>query len=196
LHIIRNVFSLETIVIYLTIYLRNPSFPRTQKQQLSPSLKNQHSFLERGGSVSERPHAHMVYIPTELFLALKGKCWSLKIGESAAILDCINESLYREGFIDEETYQKFRERYRKPLLEIVREKEAPSVKVEVQTAKLEVQQSTVQVSKPKKRPDYSKMSLEELEKLRNHLLEIGDTNEVQFVAWEVKKRLAQKGVQT
>jgi len=183
LHIIRNVFSLETIVIYL-IYLRNPSFPRTQKQQLSPSLKNQHSFLERGGSVSERPHAHMVYIPTELFLALKGKCWSLKIGESAAILDCINESLYREGFIDEETYQRFKERYRKPLLEIVREREKSSVKVEVKSAKLEVQKTTV----VKETVDYSKLSDDELLEAYRKAIIRNDVVEPNLIQGEARRR--------
>ena len=144
--------------------------------------------------MSERPHAHMVYIPTELYVGLFKKMGSLEIGMSAAILDALNEDLYRRGFIDEETYLKFKERYSRKLIEIVREKEQPSVKVEVSSAKIEVQKSTVEVSKPKKRPDYSKMSLEDLEKLRNHLLERGETSEVQLVAWEIKKRLAEKGV--
>ncbi|MEM3833571.1 MAG: hypothetical protein QW128_08335 [Thermoprotei archaeon] len=39
------------------------------------------------------------------------------------------------------------------------------------------------------------MSLQELEELRSHLLDIGDSTEVQFVAAEIKKLLAQKGVQ-
>jgi hypothetical protein len=176
------------IVIYLAIYLRNPSFPRTQKQKLPPSLKNLHSFLE-SGLMSERPHAHMVYIPTELYVGLFKKMGSLEIGMSAAILDALNEDLYRRGFIDEETYLKFKERYSRKLIEIVREKEQSSVKVEFSSAKLEVE-----VSKPKKRPDYSKMSLEDLEKLRNELLERGETSELQHVAWEIKKRLAEKGV--
>jgi len=144
--------------------------------------------------MSERPHAHMVYIPTELYVGLFKKMGSLEIGMSAAILDALNEDLYRRGFIDEETYLKFKERYSRKLIEIVREKEQPSVKVEFSSAKIEVQKSTVEVSKPKKRPDYSKMSLEDLEKLRNHLLERGETSEVQLVAWEIKKRLAEKGV--
>jgi hypothetical protein len=134
----------------------------------------------------------MVYIPTELYVGLFKKMGSLEIGMSAAILDALNEDLYRRGFIDEETYLKFKERYSRKLIEIVREKEQPSVKVEVSSAKIEVQKSTVEVSKPKKRPDYSKMSLEDLEKLRNELLERGETSEVQHVAWEIKKRLAEK----
>jgi hypothetical protein len=136
----------------------------------------------------------MVYIPTELYVGLFKKMGSLEIGMSAAILDALNEDLYRRGFIDEETYLKFKERYSRKLIEIVREKEQPSVKVEVSSAKIEVQKSTVEVSKPKKRPDYSKMSLEDLEKLRNELLERGETSEVQLVAYEIKKRLAEKGV--
>ncbi|MEM2675283.1 MAG: hypothetical protein QXT10_02145 [Candidatus Bathyarchaeia archaeon] len=134
--------------------------------------------------MSERPHAHMVYIPTELFLALKGKCWSLKIGESAAILDCINESLYREGFIDEETYQRFKERYRKPLLEIVRERENASVKVEVKTAKLEVQKTTV----VKEAVDYSKLSDDELLEAYRKAIIRNDVVEPNLIQGEARRR--------
>jgi hypothetical protein len=56
------------------------------------------------------------------------------------------------------------------------------------------QQKPVVVLKPKPRPDYSKMSLEELEKRLEHLKDTGETVETQFVAYEIKKRLAEKGV--
>ena len=108
--------------------------------------------------MSERPHAHMIYIPTELYIGLFKKIAALEIGESAAILDCINEVLYNESFIDEATYQKFRERYRKKLVEVVREKEAPSVKVEISAAKLEVHKRAVEI----KNVDYSKFTDDEL----------------------------------
>jgi hypothetical protein len=52
-------------------------------------------------------------------------------------------------------------------------------------------------SKPKPaRPDYSKMSLEQLESLRSRLMEAGESTEIQFVAAEIKKRLAEKGVKS
>jgi len=140
----------------------------------------------------------MVFLPTELFVGLIKKMAKYEIGKSAAILDSLNEDLHNQGFIDDETYFKFKEAYMRKLIDVVREKEQSSVKVEVSAAKyeakLEVQNSTVQVVKPKKRPDYSAMSLEELQRRLEHLRETGDTSEVQFVAFEIKKRLAQKGV--
>ncbi|MEM3873874.1 MAG: hypothetical protein QXU45_01910 [Candidatus Bathyarchaeia archaeon] len=192
----KKVFSLKTTVVCLTV---KKSFPRTQKQQLTFSLKKPASFLESGGLESgglesgglvseERPNACMIFLPTELYVGLIKKMAKYEIGKSSAILDSINEDLHNQGFIDDETYFKFKDAYMKRLIDVVREREESSVKVEVKSAKLEVQQSTVQVSKPKKRPDYSKMSLEELEKLRSHLLEIGDPIEVQHVAFEIKKR--------
>ena len=140
--------------------------------------------------MGERPHAHMVYIPTELYVGLFKKMASLEIGMSAAILDALNEDLFRRGFIDEETYLKFKERYSRRLIDVVKEKEQASVKVSAKyEAKIvEVKKSTIEVSESKKRPDYSKMSLEELEKYRNHLLDIGDVKELQFVSFEIKKR--------
>jgi len=199
----KKVFSLKTTVVCLTV---KKSFPETQKQQLTTSSKKLASFLESRsarlrecGSVSEdRPNACMVFLPTELFVGLIKKMAKYEIGKSAAILDSLNEDLHNQGFIDDETYFKFKEAYMRKLIDVVREKEQSSVKVEVSAAKyeakLEVQNSTVQVVKPKKRPDYSAMSLEELQRRLEHLRETGDTSEVQFVAFEIKKRLAQKGV--
>jgi hypothetical protein len=156
----KNVFSLKLIVIYLTIYLRNPSFPRTQKQQLPNSLKKpQTSFLE-SGSMSERPHAHMVYIPTELYIGLFKKMGSLEIGESAAILDALNEDLHNRGFIDDETYLRFKERYQRKLIDVVREKtQESSIKVEVSSARMEIQKGS---GRPQRSIDYSKLTDEEL----------------------------------
>lgn len=107
----------------------------------------------------------------------------------------ITEGLYKEGLINQEDYEKLRSKYSQTLIENL-EKETPSINVQVKTAKVEVKKSTIEVSEPKKRPDYSKMSLEELEKLLNHLRDIGDTSEAQFVAFAIKQKLAEKGVKT
>ena len=190
----KKVFSLKTTVVCLTV---KSSFPETQKQQLTTSLGklNSPKLLRECGSVSEeRPNAHIIFLPTELFVGLIKKMAKYEIGKSAAILDSLNEDLHNQGFIDDETYFKFKEAYMRKLIDVVREKETPSIKVEVSSAKLEVQKSTIEVSKPKKRPDYSKMSLEQLESLRSRLREAGESTEVQFVAAEIKKRLAEKGV--
>ena len=44
----------------------------------------------------------------------------MRIGKSAAILYAINEGLRKEGFVDEEMYEVFKQRYSQPLLEIVK----------------------------------------------------------------------------
>jgi len=43
-----------------------------------------------------------------------------RIGKSAAILFSINEGLWKQGFLDEETYELYKKKYSKPLLEIVK----------------------------------------------------------------------------
>ena len=88
----------------------------------------------------------------------------------------VREGLIRLGKIPESTSQAHL-LVNKPFIEA--EKEV----VEVKPA-----------SKPKPRPDYSKMSLEELEALQSRLLEAGESTEIQFVTYEIKKRLAEKGV--
>jgi len=59
-----------------------------------------------------KAHAFMVLLPAELNKALIKKTATHEIGQSVAILDCINESLFAEGFIDRETYEKFHVKYR------------------------------------------------------------------------------------
>jgi hypothetical protein len=136
--------------------------------------------------MSERPHAHMIYIPTELYVGLFKKMGSLEIGESAAILDALNEDLHNRGFIDDETYLKFKERYSRKLIDIVREKtQESSIKVEVSSAKLEVHKSAVEV---KRHVDYSKLRDEELlEAYRNAWLS-NDVVSPQLIQGEARKR--------
>jgi hypothetical protein len=89
-------------------------------------------------SESEKPNAHMVFLPTELYMGLIKKMAAFEIGKSAAILDSINEDLFNEGFISKEAYEKFRAAYRKKLVDVVKAKEEATVKepsVEVQQLK-------------------------------------------------------------
>jgi hypothetical protein len=110
--------------------------------------------------MSERPHAHMVYIPTELYIGLFKKMGSLEIGESAAILDALNEDLHNRGFIDDETYLRFKERYQRKLIDVVREKtQESSIKVEVSCARMEIQKGS---ERPKRSIDYSKLDYSKL----------------------------------
>jgi len=147
---------------------------------------------------ASRENFYPLKLPTELYLALIERMAKTKLSKGDCLIDMLTETAYREGLLPEEHYRFLKLKYgTKTVLDKVlegREKREDSVKVEFCRAKLEIQKSTVEVSKPKKRPDYSKMSLEDLEKLRNELLERGETSEVQLVAWEIKKRLAEKGV--
>ncbi|MEM2739020.1 MAG: hypothetical protein QXK93_08560 [Candidatus Bathyarchaeia archaeon] len=134
--------------------------------------------------MSERPHAHMIYIPAELYIGLFKKVAALEIGESAAILDCINEALYNEGFIDDVTYQRFRERYRKKLVEVVREKEGPSVKVEISAAKLKVHKRTAEI----KSVDYSRFTDDELLEVYRKAILSNDVVTPNLIQGEAKRR--------
>jgi len=152
---------------------------------------------------SSRENFYPLKLPTELYLALIDRMSKTRLSKGDCLIDMLTETAYREGLLPEEHYKFLKLKYgTKTVLDKVLEgrekREEASVKVEVSAAKyetkLEVQKSTVQVAKPKKRPDYSAMSLDELQRRLEHLREIGDVSEVQFVAYEIKKRLAQKGV--
>jgi hypothetical protein len=108
-------------------------------------------------------------------------------GDTYAIFNILNEYLHEHGFMDEEAYQYHKKKYGITLLEEAKR----MLELEKETQQ---PQKPIVVWKPKSRPDYSKMSLEELEKRLNHLREAGETTEVQFVSYEIKKRLAEKGV--
>jgi hypothetical protein len=68
---------------------------------------------------SKRQHAYLLYVPTELYIGLIKKMADLEIGKGAAILDSLNNSLMHEGFIEEKTFRKYHERYRRRLIDIV-----------------------------------------------------------------------------
>ena len=92
----------------------------------------------------ERPNAHMIFFPTELYMALIKKMATLEIGKSAAILDSLNETLHSEGFINDETFRKFKEQYRKKLVDVVKEKEQKPIVPNVK--KLQLQKTLVMVT--------------------------------------------------
>jgi sulfur transfer complex TusBCD TusB component (DsrH family) len=136
--------------------------------------------------MSEHPHAHMLFIPTELYVGLFKKMASLEIGESAALLDALNEDLHNRGFIDEVTYQKFKERYTRKLVDVVREKtQESSFKVEVSSAKFEIQKSKVEA---KRHTDYSKLTDDELLECYRKAMLSNDVVMPQLIQGEARRR--------
>jgi len=77
--------------------------------------EKQRKYRAKKKTQPKNTHACMVLLPAELDKALIKKTATHEIGQSAAILDCINESLFAEGFIDRQTYEKFHAKYRKKL---------------------------------------------------------------------------------
>ena len=139
----KNVFTLKMTVVCLTV---KSSFPITNQPQLNHSTENPISLLGKNPMGEERPNASYVFLPTELYMAVIKKMGNLEIGKSAAILDCLNEELYREGLIDRETYEKFQTKYHKKLVEVVREKGKATAKEQPNQQALQVQKKLVMVT--------------------------------------------------
>ncbi len=76
--------------------------------------------------MSGRPNAHMIFLPTPLFMGLIKKMAAQEIGQSAAILDCVNETLHSEGHITDADYDKFKKAYSRKLRDVVEERESKS----------------------------------------------------------------------
>ena len=76
--------------------------------------------------MSGRPNAHMTFLPSPLFMGLIKKMAAQEIGQSAAILDCVNESLHSEGHISDAVYDKFKKAYRRKLCDVVEERQSKS----------------------------------------------------------------------
>lgn len=93
----------------------------------------------------ERPNAHMIFLPTELYMGLIKKMATYEIGKSAAILESLNENLHKAGFISSEAYEKFRNKYRKKLVDVVKEKDKVSVIKRLDVEKLRLQKTLVMV---------------------------------------------------
>jgi hypothetical protein len=138
-------------------------------------------------SESEKSWVHKLFFNAYFEDALAKYRAQTGFGESYAILNALNEFWFQIGVMSREGYEYNKKRYGMSLTE--------KLKKEIETQeKAQQPQKPVVAWKPKPRPDYSKMSLEELEKRLNHLREAGETTETQFVAYEIKKRLAEKGV--
>ncbi|MBS7616933.1 hypothetical protein KEJ45_07030 [Candidatus Bathyarchaeota archaeon] len=132
----------------------------------------------------DRPNVCIVFLPTELFVGLIKKMAKYEIGKSSAILDSINEDLHNQGFIDDETYFKFKEAYMRRLVDVVREREQSSVKFEVQTAKLEVQKTKV----VRKSVDYSSFNDAALMDAYRRAVSGNDVVSTQLIQGEARKR--------
>lgn len=97
--------------------------------------------------MSERANAHPVFLPTELYMGLVKKMAAFEIGKSAAILDGLNEDLHKEGFIDDDTYEKFRSKYRRKLINVVREKQRQKpAAIPCDSEKIQIQKTLVMVN--------------------------------------------------
>lgn len=100
--------------------------------------------------MSERSHVHPVFLPVELYVGVSKVQAKLEIGKSATLLLLINEGLYYRGFMDEEHYEKLKEKYERPLVDIVKRTseakslaEQESIKKRQKLNKLELQLSGV-----------------------------------------------------
>jgi len=140
-------------------------------------------------SKSEKSWVHKLFFNAYFEDALAKYRAQTGFGESFAILNALNEFWFQIDVMSREGYEYNKKRYSISLTE--------KLKKEIETqGKAREPQKPVSPTpiKPKPRPDYSKMSLEELEKRLEYLRQVGETTEVQLVAFEIKKRLAEKGV--
>lgn len=80
------------------------------------------SFAERIFPMNEqRPNFYPLKLPTETYIALIDRMSALKIGKGPAIIDAINETLHNEGFLNDEDYEMMKQKYRRKLIDVVKE---------------------------------------------------------------------------
>ncbi|UCE96539.1 MAG: hypothetical protein JSV51_02765 [Candidatus Bathyarchaeota archaeon] len=70
-------------------------------------------------SSKRRPNVHPLFLPVDYYLAIVDVQAKKRIGRSAAILLMLGEGLLKEGFLSEEMFVEYKERYTKPLKDIV-----------------------------------------------------------------------------
>ena len=139
---------------------------------------------------ASRENFYPLKLPTELYLALIERMAKTKLSKGDCLIDMLTETAYREGLLPEEHYRFLKMKYgTKTVLEKVlegrNEKEEASVKVEVSSAKFEVQKSTVEV---KRHIDYSKLTDDELLEAYRKAMLSNDVVAPQLIQGEAKRR--------
>lgn len=125
-----------------------------------------------------REHGVMLYLDKTLYKAFIRLQADKELGRSYAGLLAFVEGLFRLGYLSKEEYEKYVQKYSCGL------KEASSVKVEVETTKIQVQKSTVQI----KSVDYSKFSDDELLEAYEKALKGNDVVAPNLIQGEALKR--------
>ncbi|MGQ9625196.1 MAG: hypothetical protein ACUVT9_07510 [Candidatus Bathycorpusculaceae bacterium] len=139
-----EVFSLKMTVVCL-------SFSKRQLAKVNMKLNILFGSLKEGSRVSEPSSRENFYpwkLPTELYWALIKRMTKTELSKDDCLINMLTETVFREGDPPETQYEFLKRKYgSKTLLEKVLEnrKPEPSTTIEVNFARLKVQQSKVSV---------------------------------------------------
>lgn len=108
------------------------------------------------------------------------------LGATYALFTALNQYFYEHGYLDEKGFQYHKEKYGLPLVEEFEHR----LNLENEAKNLAIRHKELELKRmnAKPRPDYSKLTIEELQKQYNLAKTRGDSTGVQLMAFEFKKR--------
>ncbi len=137
-----------------------------------------------------RMNFHPVYLGAVHYVGVSKLSGNLEIGRSAALLLAVNEGLFQLGMIAEEDYVLMRDRYRRPLREVLDEAKRKRERRDTHTPVLEQekQKKDLWVKRALVHVDYSKLTLDELHRRLDLALVNADATAMNMIKWEFKRR--------
>jgi hypothetical protein len=137
--------------------------------------------------VSENPrargHVHPVCLGHVHYIGVARLMGSLEISKPAAVLLAINEGLYRLNAISEADYKLLDARYRRPLRDVIAERQGKKEPSHVPVLTIENMKA-----KQRQHVDYSSLTLEQLQDRYNKAQGRCDYVEIQLLVFEARKR--------
>jgi hypothetical protein len=133
----------------------------------------------------DRSWIHTLYLDAYFEDALTKMRADTGLGSTFSLFTALNEYFYEYGYMEEKGYTYHKEKYALPLVQEFEHR----LTLENESKELALRQKELEVKKlSKPRPNYTKMSISELQKEYNLAKNLGDNTTLQLIIFEFKKR--------
>ena len=132
-----------------------------------------------------RDWIHTLYFDAYFEDALTKMKAETGLGSTFGLFTALNEYFYSHGYLEEKGYIYHKEKYAQPLVQEFEHR----LSLENEGKDLALKQKELEVKRLQKvRPNYAKMTIEELQKEYNLATNLKDTTAIQLITFESKKR--------
>jgi hypothetical protein len=133
----------------------------------------------------DRSWIHTLFLDAYFEDALTKMRADTGLGSTFSLFIALNEYFYEHGYMEEKGYIYHKQKYSQPLVQEFEHR----LTLENESKELALKQKELEAKKLRKpRPNYSKMSISELQQRYNVAENLKDHTAVQLISYEFKKR--------